>query len=286
MYSAILTIFNDKRWGNLGMIRAGLIGYGAIGKTLESALASRVDQVQLVGVFDHLHRGGKTTLKGWPFVPDLEKLLEAGPHIVIECAGQDAVKTMGPRLLGAGIDLVVASVGALADAATERALRSAAESGGGRLIIPSGAIAGLDGIAAARIAGIDRVVYQASKPPRAWKGTAAEDRVDLESLTAPVIFFRGNARDACARFPQNANVTAAIALAGIGFDKTEVALAADPGSKSNAHHVVVEGPFGRIEISLTGNPLPDNPKTSMLAAYSLVSCLLQRLTIRRAEHKR
>ena len=84
-----------------------------------------------------------------------------------------------------------------------------------------------------------------------------------------------SARDACAKFPQNANVTAAVALAGIGFDRTAVTLEADPHAAVNEHHITVGGPFGSMNIALSGNPLPENPKSSMLAPYSLVSCLLQ-----------
>ena len=257
------------------MIRAALIGYGAIAKAVERTLASHHARVELVGVLASAGRKGSSTPGGHPFVADVEELLAVGCDVAVECAGHDAVRAVGPRLLAAGVDLIVASVGALADSATEHALHDAAQRGGGRLIIPSGAIAGLDGIAAARIAGITSVVYRAKKPATAWCRTAAEAMIDLSALTRAAVFFNGTAREACARFPQNANVTAAIALAGLGFDNTHVTLEADPHSTVNEHYIAVNGPFGSMNIALSGNPLPENPKSSMLAPYSLVSCLLQ-----------
>ncbi len=257
------------------MIRGALIGYGAIARMVERALVPHRERVVLVGVLASSERNGTHTPEGHRIVADVDTLLSLGCDVAVECAGHAAVRTLGPRLLAAGVDFIVASVGALADLETERALREAAQRGGGRLIIPSGAIAGLDGIAAARVAGIDSVVYRAKKPATAWVGTAAESMIGLHDLKTAVAFFRGSARVACATFPQNANVTAAVALAGIGFDQTEVTLEADPHSASNEHHIAVAGAFGSLHISLIGKPLPENPKSSMLAPYSLVSCLLQ-----------
>ena len=257
------------------MIRAALIGYGAIAKTVERALAPHRTCIELVGVLASSDRKGNSTPGGHRYVADVEELLTLDCDVAVECAGHDAVRAVGPRLLAAGIDFIVASVGALADSATERALRDAAQHGGGRLIIPSGAIAGLDGIAAARIAGITSVTYRAKKPAKAWLRTAAEAMIDLNAITRTAEFFNGTAREACVQFPQNANVTAAIALAGLGLDDTRVTLEADPHSTSNEHYIAVDGPFGSMNIVLCGNPLPDNPKSSMLAPYSLVSCVLQ-----------
>jgi aspartate dehydrogenase len=252
-----------------------LIGYGAIARILERTLDDYPESARVVGVLGHSYETGRKTPHGIPYLRNLEALFAAEPDIVVECAGHDAIKSLGPALLEAGVALVLASVGALADAELERSLRDSMQKGGGRLIIPSGAIAGLDGIAAAKIVGIDTVQYRSRKPPRSWKGTAAEGMVDLDNLSKATIFFRGDAREACMRFPQNANVTAAIALAGVGFENTGVVLEVDPETISNEHQILVTGPFGLIEIAIKGTPLPDNPKTSTLAAYSLVHALLR-----------
>ncbi len=257
------------------MKRACLIGYGAIARTIEQELLSHRERVALIGVLVRAQScEAAATEHAHPFFSSIDQIIAVGCDVAVECAGHTALRAIGPACLAAGIDLIVASVGAMADRATEQALRDAAARGGGRLIIPSGAIAGLDGIASARIAGIQRVVYRAKKPVESWLGTAAQQMVDLKGLTRTTVFFRGNAREACALFPQNANVTAAISLAGIGFENTEVTLEADPDATCNQHQVCVEGRFGKIDILLNANPLPANPKSSMLAAYSLVSSLL------------
>jgi aspartate dehydrogenase len=118
------------------------------------------------------------------------------------------------------------------------------------------------------------VRYVGRKRPTAWRGTSAERLVDLNALTAPVEFFKGNARAAAQQFPQNANVAATIALGGMGFEATEVVLIADPGAVGNEHWFGVEGPFGTAEVRIAGNSMPDNPKTSWLAALSLARAIL------------
>jgi aspartate dehydrogenase len=172
--------------------------------------------------------------------------------------------------------LLVASVGALADQALHDRLVAAAKRNGRKLLIPAGAVAGMDGLAAARLAGIDRVRYTSRKLPVAWKGTHAEKLLDLEQVTAPTEFMRTDARQAATLFPQNANVAATIALAGVGFERTEVSLNADPGAKGNTHLVEVEGPCGTMRIELSNKPFPDNPKTSMLAGLSLLRMIRNR----------
>jgi aspartate dehydrogenase len=167
---------------------------------------------------------------------------------------------------------VIASVGALADAALEAEMRAAA-SGRARILIPSGAIGGLDVLGAAKLAGIERAHYVGRKAPRAWRGTAAETLVDLDRVAQAQVFFEGTAREAALRFPQNANVVAAVALAGLGFEKTRARLMVDPSVTTNQHAVTASGPFGEIQVQVAARTLPQNPKTSMLAPYSIVRSL-------------
>jgi aspartate dehydrogenase len=206
-------------------------------------------------------------------VPDL---LAAQPGLVVECAGHGAVDAYGTDVLAGGADLLVASLGALADRQRLGRLKAAAERAGASLIVPSGAVGGLDLLAAARVAGLSRVTYVSRKPPRAWKGTPAENLADLDALAAATTFYTGPADAAARDYPQNANVAAAVALAGLGFERTQVQLVADPAAPGNLHRIEAEGAFGRTEIVIEGRPLPDNPKTSMLAALSLVRAVLNR----------
>jgi aspartate dehydrogenase len=251
----------------------GIIGFGAIGQTLYGLIEEHAKHVRVAAVVEQpaLHAGLRARLPASTrLATTAQELLSLELDLVVECAGHAALKAMGPQVLRAGVDLLVASVGALADAAIETALRDEAHASGARIRIPAGALGGLDVLGAARFAGLDSVTYASIKPPRAWKGTAAEGRVDLDSLTEAAVFFTGNARDAALLFPQNANVAAAVALAGSGFERTLVKLAADPAAKGNRHRIHALGAFGEIDVSITGKTLPGNPKTSMLAPYSLV----------------
>lgn len=256
-------------------MKIGLIGFGAIGHTLYKMIGEHVPAVQVICVMDRSERSAelKALLPGIAVVSDADALMAAGPELVIECAGHAGLKASGPAVLAAGADLLVASVGALADQAIEDALRQGAAAGGGKIRIPAGALGGLDVLGAARFAGLESVVYTSNKAPRAWKGTPAEGMINLDGLSEATVFYSGNAREAALLFPQNANVAAAVALAGLGFEKTEVHLRADPAATGNRHRIQAAGAFGEIDVSILGKTLPENPKTSMLAPYSLVRSL-------------
>lgn len=257
-------------------MRIALIGFGAIGHTLYKMIGEHVPAVSVIGVMDRADRLAEISamLPGIAVVPEVDQLMALQPDLVIECAGHAGLKASGPAVLRAGADLLVASVGALADQALEESLRAAAAHGGGKVRIPAGALGGLDVLGAARFAGLESVIYTSNKAPRAWKGTPAEDMIDLDSLTEATLFYTGDARTAALMFPQNANVAAATALAGIGFERTVVHLRADPGATGNRHRIQANGLFGEIDVTILGKTLPENPKTSMLAPYSLIRSLV------------
>jgi aspartate dehydrogenase len=186
----------------------------------------------------------------------------------------------GDKVLRSGTDLLVISVGALADPALLGRLKSAAHDGSSRILLPAGAIGGIDAIAAMRVAGLTSVRYRSRKPPAAWRGSPAEQVADLGKLTQRTVLFKGTAGEAALLYPQNANVAAAVALAGLGFDATEVELVADPDAPGNVHEIEAEGAAGRFAIQLQGKPSRSNPKTSALAAMSVARALLnERATI-------
>jgi aspartate dehydrogenase len=133
---------------------------------------------------------------------------------------------------------------------------------------------GLDALGAARLSGLESVVYTGSKPPRAWKGTKAESLLALDTIDAPAAFYEGTAREAAQLYPQNANVAAAVALAGAGFEATRVRLVADPGLTLNVHEIAVRATCANFTIRLEGRPSPANPKTSLTAGYSLARSVL------------
>ena len=197
-------------------------------------------------------------------------------ELMVDCAGHSALRAYGAAILRGGTDLSTVSLGALADDALFGELRRAASDGGARLHLVSGAIGALDCLRAARVGGLHSVTYTGRKPPRGWMGSPAETRLDLDALTAgSKIHFEGSARDAARLYPKNANVAAAVALAGIGFDDTRVTLIADADIAENIHEIRASGEFGTFAFEVRGHPLPDSPGSSALAAMSVVSKLEQ-----------
>lgn len=202
--------------------------------------------------------------------------LPAGIDVVIDCAGHAALRTHGPDILARGMDLVSVSVGALADADLSHALEAAAQKGRARLHLASGAIGALDCLQAARAGSLAQVSYVGRKPPTGWKGSVAEQTVDLDGLhSGSVIHFEGTAREAALRYPKNANVAAAVALAGTGFDATRVTLIADADVSENIHEVTAQGDFGQFTFRICGKALPGNPRSSALAAMSVAAKIEQ-----------
>ncbi|HEV7370762.1 aspartate dehydrogenase [Arenibaculum sp.] len=255
------------------MRSVGLIGYGSIGQSVVKALRAAGHGDAVAGVLVSPGRAQPLIAQGIPAVESLDALLALGPEVVAEAAGQGAVAQYGPAVLDAGRDLLVISIGALGDAALHERLRAAAQAAGRRVLLSPGAVGGIDAISAMRVDGLERVTYRSRKPPSAWKGTPAERVADLDRLDAPLVFYRGSAREAALGYPKNANVAATVALAGLGFERTGVELVADPGAPGNVHEIEAEGSSGRIAIRLEGRPSPDNPKTSMLTALSVVRTL-------------
>lgn len=255
--------------------RVALVGWGAIGTTVAGHLADS-DSVEIVavGVRSSGERVGLPP--GAALITTPSELARFEPDLVAEAAGREAVAAWGRAALGTGADYVVSSVSAFADAALLHELRQAAEAEGAQLQIQTGALAGIDALAAARPMGIDSVEHRIVKPPAAWRGTPAVDLCDLDQLTESTTFFIGSAADAARGFPKNANVAMTTALAGIGPEATRIRLVADPSAVTNRHEVDARGGFGELTVTIANNPLPANPKTSAMAALSLVRAIENR----------
>ncbi|MDX8350744.1 aspartate dehydrogenase [Cognatiyoonia sp. IB215182] len=251
-------------------MKIAIIGQGAIAQYVRKHVTAEAitEVAQIV-------RKGKERAGDVPYVSDLSDLPEV-PDLIVDCAGHGALVQHVPKALAQGIDVLTVSLGALADAALATELEQAAIRGSARLHLASGAIGGLDVLRAARVEGLAEVTYTGRKPPKGWVGSPAEDVLDLPSLTTPATHFDGTARDAALRYPKNANVAAAVALAGLGFDRTRVTLIADPQISTNVHQITAKGAFGSFDITIFGNSLPDNPRSSALAAMSVVADLAGR----------
>ena len=250
-----------------------VVGCGAIGSAVIALLRDdadvRVTQVIVRG--SQIRQARALCESAAPFARVLDALdLAERPDLLVECAGHSAVGEHVIPALEAGIAAVVASIGALHGDGGLLRLESAATQGATQVSLVSGAIGGIDALAAARIGGLASVAYTGRKPPLGWRGTPAEAVCDLASLREPKVIFEGSARDAARLYPKNANVAATVSLAGLGFDRTHATLIADPGVQRNVHRLVAEGTFGRLDLTLEGEPLPANPKTSALTVYSVV----------------
>jgi len=251
-----------------------MLGAGAIGREVLKHVAgdSRIRVTHIVEL-EAFRAAAQAAVGGSIRVVSSLEEVDARPDCVIECAGHAAVKTHVPALLRRGHDVLLVSVGSLAEPGLAEMLESAAREGGAQLTLISGAIAGIDAIASARVAGLDEVVYTGRKPPSGWLDTPAEAACDLRALTQPVVIFDGSAGEAARLYPKNANVAATVSLAGVGLERTRATLIADPGVTRNIHHVRAVGTFGELELTISGRPLADNPKTSALAAFSAVRAL-------------
>ena len=259
----------------------GIIGFGAIAHDLidilEGAEGGPPDRVSVL-----VRKGREDTARATLdadrvlVTSDLEELLAQNPDVIAECASHQAVAEHGSLILSAGIDLVVASVGALSDPNLANALETAARVGNAQCVVPPGAIGGIDALGAARLSGLTSVTYTGRKPPKAWLGTPAEKATNLAALTEPFRFFEGNAREAAQSFPKNANVAATLALAGLGMDETRVQLIADPTTSENVHEFTVTSDALDFSVRLVGKPSPLNPKTSRSTVYSIARAVLNR----------
>ncbi len=260
-------------------MRVALLGAGTIARlVLESAGRGALPGIELVAVAgrSQASRGAELGRRfGLPFVVGRDALLKRRPQAVLEAASHDAVREHLVALLEAGVGVVVMSAGALADDALRQAAERAAAKSGALLQVPSGGIGGLDALKAACTAGVDDVSIEVAKPPAAWKGIGYVEAlgIDLDGLKQPTTLFEGAAREGVPHFPQNVNIAAVLSMAGIGMDRTRLAVVADPRLTRNTHTIRVSGRTGRFSIVLENVPTPDNPKTSWLACHSALAAL-------------
>ena len=194
--------------------------------------------------------------------------------IVVESASQKVVLEFGRRILESQKDLMVMSVGAFAQGSFFLELVDTARSHRSRLILPSGAITGIDAIRCARDI-IKSVSITTTKNPISLAGAPffKNSEIKVEGIKSRRTLYNGNARNVILEFPSNVNVAVSLALAGIGLDKTKVKVIADPQITVNQHKIIAKGDFGEIRVLVRNNPSTLNPKTSFLAVLSAIECL-------------
>jgi aspartate dehydrogenase len=259
----------------------GLLGCGTIGTHLALAINSdEIDNAYLGGMFDIIQENAatlKSKLKTDVQVySDFDNLIAASVDIIIEAASQEAVRRFSKPIVEAGKDLMIMSVGALADGAllTELSEISSLKKGKNRIYVPSGAIAGIDAIRSVRRL-IDSITLTTTKSPKSLSGAPflTAKNINLNSITEITEIYEGTASEAVKLFPANVNVAAVLSLAGIGSDKTKVRVVVNPHATTNQHEIVATGSFGDIKITVNNETAPGNPKTSFLAVLSAIECL-------------
>jgi aspartate dehydrogenase len=259
----------------------GLIGCGTIGTHLALAIESgSIVNASLTGLFDIVDGNAKnlkSKLKSGPEVYlDFGRFINTPADIIIEAASQQAVRKFGKLVIQASKDLMIMSVGALADRTflAELLELAALREGHSRIYVPTGAIAGIDAIRSVRHL-LDSVTLTTTKSPKALAGAPflATREVNLDTITKITEIYEGSALEAVKLFPANVNVAAVLSLAGIGADKTKVRVLVDPKATTNQHEITATGSFGDIKITVNNVTAPGNPKTSFLAVLSAIECL-------------
>jgi aspartate dehydrogenase len=253
--------------------RLAVIGHGAIARDVMAEISARFKGYSLAV----LHRSEQSdrVLDGIKHVATLDEVLAWKPDLVIEAAGHDAVLAYVPLCLARGVPVLLSSVGALHDDALFEHLIAQAVRGQTRLVLPSGAIGGLDYVRASQWTEQTVITYESRKPLKAWQDELQARGYDLAGIDQPVLLFEGSAREAARLYPSNLNVAATLALAGIGMDNTQVRVMADPFISGNQHHIHVQSDHGTMSVQFANEPSRLNPKSSRIVAKSIVAAVKQ-----------
>jgi aspartate dehydrogenase len=254
-------------------LRVAVVGLGPIGTGLVKALDAGIDGLVLSAVSVQnieKHRGWLSGLANVPAILPIDALVD-NADIVVECAPSKLVRSIVEPFVARGKCAVVLSVGALLE---NEDLIGIAKENGGQIVVPTGALLGLDAVTAAAVGTIHSVQMVTRKPPRGLAGAPyiVEHKIDLEKINEPVKIFDGTAREAAKGFPANINVAVALSLAGIGPDRTTIQIWADPTVRRNVHRIEVDSDSARFAVSIENIP-SENPKTGLITALSVIACL-------------
>jgi aspartate dehydrogenase len=262
-------------------LRVAIAGLGAIGKRVAEALDRGIDGLTLAAVSagnPEKHRDWLAGLAATPAVLPVEALADVA-DIVIECAPARLLRSIVEPFVTRGKIAVVLSAGALLD---HEDLIELAKQNGGQIVVPTGALIGLDAVTAAAVGTIHSVRMVTRKPVPGLAGAPyiVENNIDIERITEPLRIFEGTAREAAKGFPANLNVAVALSLAGIGPDRTRLEIWADPTLTRNIHRIEVESDSARFSMSIENIP-SENPRTGRITALSVIAYLRkQRASLR------
>ncbi len=251
-------------------MKLGLIGCGNIGEFLLQAINidGLLPEGEIISVFSRREEVAARVAQKFDAKSygDIDSFLNSGIDTVIEAATVEAAQQYGLKVLENGLDLILSSIGAMADGEYVERVQKICRSKNVTMSLPSGAVGGLDILKSAKaMDGLDSVSITTRKPPTALPAD--------QTLEEERILFEGPASEAIKKFPRNINVAIVLSLAGLGPDKTSVKIIADPNVSKNIHLIEAAGSFGTLKLEIENNPMPNNPKTSFLAALSVLAAL-------------
>lgn len=262
------------------MVKLGILGCGNIGRFVMRNLDReefRQFSLQVIAGRPTSEAALKDLAAqyGCGYTTDPMSLADRGLDVVLEAAKPAAVKEYAPTILRAGVSMVTMSVGAFADVEFMAEAQRAAEAGNSRLLLPTGGIAGLDNLKAARLAGLEESVLTMTKAPQALAGAPYFELhpVDLLAIKEPTVVFEGTAAEAIKGFPQNVNVAVALSLATLGPEKTKLRVVCDPAATRIKVEIFARGAAGELKMEIINTPSPDNPRTSYQACLSALQTL-------------
>jgi aspartate dehydrogenase len=263
----------DKAANGRDNQRVAVVGLGPIGRKVVEALDKGIDGLVLaaVSVQDPAkHRDFLAGLSQPPEILPIDGLVEVA-DLVIECAPAKLVRSIVAPFVSRGKTAVVLSAGALLE---NEDLIALAKQNGGQIVVPTGALIGLDAMTAAAEGNILSVRMVTRKPVNGLVGAPylVANNIDIEGITEPLRVFEGTAREAAKGFPANLNVAVALSLAGLGPDRTRLEIWADPALTRNVHRMEVDSDSARFSMSIENIP-SENPKTGRITALSVIAYL-------------
>ena len=255
-------------------VRVALAGLGEVGQAVALALdRGSIPGIELTAVAVRDRAKAERFLSAFARAPKVVALKELADHadIVIECAPAALLPEIAGPALAKGKRVIVLSVGALL---SNPGLKDLAVEGGGKIMVPTGALLGLDAVSAAAEGQIHSVRMVTNKPPGGLKGAPyiEQNGTHLDKVSEPVMVFKGSAREAATGFPANLNVAVALSLAGVGPDETQLEIWANPNVTRNTHRIEVESDSARLTMTIENIP-SSNPKTGVITARSVLAML-------------
>ncbi|MDD4726638.1 MAG: aspartate dehydrogenase [Tissierellia bacterium] len=258
--------------------KLGLIGSGSLGSIIANSISKDLkDDYDLIGILSSRVENAEklaSKVQSKAYI-DLDELINDKPDYIIEAASPNVVKDCAFKILDNGINLIILSVGAFADNAFYNEVEKIAKKRNCRVHLASGAVGGFDVLSSAMLIGNSSVRIITEKSPNSLNGAPFLQGRNLSEENIEEVF-EGTAKEAIEVFPKNVNVAVATGLATVGVDNINVIIRSVPGMLTNRHNIILEGDTVKISVNIDSRPSPDNPKSSSLAAWSVIS-LLKRL---------